>query len=88
MVLKPPVCVCMCVCPLQSGDTLRPEQDISSTDGVCSPESRSITGNTDTATGSARPVLTRQGKPVDWTKDLERKHPYLINLMKIGAHHS
>eukprot|EP00066_Takifugu_rubripes_P018081 XP_011607347.1 PREDICTED: uncharacterized protein KIAA1522 homolog isoform X1 [Takifugu rubripes] len=58
-----------------SGDTPRPEQDISSNDGVCSPESRSITGNTDTAIVSARPVLTRQGstfKPLNSVKRLDK----------------
>lgn len=59
------VCVFVCVYPLQSTDTLRPGQDISSKDGGGSPESRSTTGSTDTTVTSAvstRPVLTRQGK--------------------------
>lgn len=59
------MCVYVCVCALQSTDTLRPEQDISSKDGGGSPEARSTTGSTDTTVTSAvsnRPVLTRQGK--------------------------
>lgn len=64
-----------CGCPLQTTDALRPEQDISSKDRVCSPQSRSITGNVDITTASVRPVLTRQGKGVIWKKDSERKHP-------------
>ncbi|XP_042362479.1 uncharacterized protein KIAA1522 homolog isoform X2 [Plectropomus leopardus] len=61
-----------------STDTLRPEQDISSKDGVGSPEPRSTTGSTDTTVTSAvssRPVLTRQGstfKPLNPVKRLDK----------------
>ncbi|XP_051246414.1 uncharacterized protein KIAA1522 homolog isoform X2 [Dicentrarchus labrax] len=63
---------------IASTDTLRPEQDISSKDGGCSPELRSTTGSTDTTVTSAvstRPVLTRQGstfKPLNPVKRLDK----------------
>ncbi|XP_035536853.1 uncharacterized protein KIAA1522 homolog isoform X2 [Morone saxatilis] len=63
---------------IASTDTLRPEQDIGSKDGGCSPELRSTAGSTDTTVTSAvsiRPVLTRQGstfKPLNPVKRLDK----------------
>uniref|UniRef100_H3CV17 KIAA1522 n=1 Tax=Tetraodon nigroviridis TaxID=99883 RepID=H3CV17_TETNG len=73
---------------LQSTDTLRPEQEVSSKDRVCSAESRSIAGNTDVTTASARPVLTRQGstfKPLNSVKrsDKNKKRNRRTTIMGI-----
>ncbi|CAF99465.1 unnamed protein product [Tetraodon nigroviridis] len=68
--------------------TLRPEQEVSSKDRVCSAESRSIAGNTDVTTASARPVLTRQGstfKPLNSVKrsDKNKKRNRRTTIMGI-----